>query len=118
MSFDRLLSWGRRLDGEGSAVQQSVKGCLGDVVAPGDARTTACLTHELANGMQEVDVVAGQVVDPLERGQRWPLQSVVANQTAHNRPILLFNLCRFRDYADEYVACLSVCLGRWLMRSA
>ena len=90
-----------RCDGEDSAVEQSVKWCLGDVVAASDVWTTSGLAHQLPHRMEEVDVVAGQVVDPFERGQGWPLQSVVANQTADHGPVFLLNLSEFRDYADS-----------------
>ena len=66
-----------------------MKWCLGDVIAAGDAWTTAGLAHQLANRMEKVDVVVGEVVDPLERGRRWPLQSVVANQPATTAQFLL-----------------------------
>ena len=51
--------------------------------------------------MQEVHIVAGQLVDPLEGGQRWRFEALVADQATHHRPVLLLDLCRFRDYADE-----------------
>lgn len=77
----------RHGDGKHSALVQSVEWCCCDVVAAGHARTAAGLANQLSNGMVKVDVVVGQsqVVDPLERSQRGPLQSVVANQPAHNR---------------------------------
>jgi len=48
-----------------------VKGVVARSITAGHARPTASFAHQFPNGMQKVDVVAGQVVDPLERGQCW-----------------------------------------------
>ena len=80
--FRPFVELAGHLDREGAAVQQSVKGRLGDVVAASDARTRARLAHQFSHGMEKVDVVTSQVVDALEGCQRWPLQAVVADQTA------------------------------------
>src|SRR5438874_11394125 len=94
MFFRPFVELARHLDGEGPAVQQSVKGGLGDVVAARDARTSARLAHQFSHWMEKVDVVTSQVVDALEGCQRWPLQAVVADQTPHHGPVLLFDMTR------------------------
>jgi hypothetical protein len=43
-------------------------------VAAGNSRTASGLAHQFSNRLEKVDVVAGQVVDPLEGGECWPLQ--------------------------------------------
>jgi hypothetical protein len=42
--------------------------------------------------MQEVDVLTREIVNPLERWQRWRFQSVIADQAAHHGPILLLDV--------------------------
>ena len=91
MSFECFWSW-FVIFIESTAVHKSVKRRLGELVTACDAQTSARLAHQLPHGMQEVDVVARQVMDPLERGQGWPLQAVVANQAAHNRPVFLLHV--------------------------
>ena len=66
-----LVEFVGHLHGKHSAVEQSVKRCLRNVVAARHARTSARLADQLPNRMQEVDVVIGKVVDPLECWQRW-----------------------------------------------
>ena len=87
--------------GQDSADHQASIGCLGRVIAAGDARSAADLLGESADRVEEIDVVASQVVHTLQCGQGWRLQALVAHQTPNDRPVLLFDLCRFRDYADE-----------------
>jgi hypothetical protein len=84
-----------------TAVQQPTIRRLGRIIASGDARTAADLLGEFAYRMQEVHVVASQLVDALQGGQSGRFQALVANQASHDSPVLLLDLCRFRDYADE-----------------
>jgi hypothetical protein len=84
-----------------AAGQQSPIRRLGRVVASGDARAAADLFGELAHRVQEVHIVARQLVDPPQRSQRGRFQALIANQAAYDCPVLLLDLCRFRDYADE-----------------
>jgi hypothetical protein len=56
---------------------------------------------QLADWMQEIHVVTRQIMDAFQRRQRWCFQTCIADQAADHRPILLLDLCRFRDYADE-----------------
>ena len=88
------------------------------IIAAADPSTVAGLTDELAHRVEEIDVVAGEIVDALECWQSRQFQSVIADQPSDDSPILLFDLCRLRDYADEYGIGRSVCLGCWLMWSA
>jgi hypothetical protein len=69
-----------------------VKRRSGSIIAAPDPGTIASLTHELAHRVQEVDVVAGEIVDPLESWQGRQFQSIVADQPSDNRPILLFDV--------------------------
>jgi hypothetical protein len=89
------------LGGQYAAVQKPVERCLGGIIAPGDARAVACLAHQFAHRVQEVDVVPSQLADSLECGQSWRFEALIANQAAHHSPILLFDLCELRDYAEE-----------------
>jgi hypothetical protein len=62
------------------------------IIAAADPGTVAGLADELAHRVQEVDVVAGEIVDAPERGEGRQLQSVVADQPSDDRPILLFDV--------------------------
>src|SRR5437016_12063677 len=84
-----------------TAGQQTTIGRLSHVVTPCYPRTTAHLFGQFAHRVQEVHVVAGQLVDPLESGQRGRFEALVADQATYDCPVLLLDLCRFRDYADE-----------------
>jgi hypothetical protein len=84
-----------------TAVQQSSVWCLGRVIASGDARAAADLLGEFAHRVQEVHIVASQLVDSLQGGQSGRFKALVANQASHDRPVLLLDLCRFWDYADQ-----------------
>ena len=86
---------------QNTAGQQTPIGRLSHVVAPCYPRATAHLFGQFAHRVQEVHIVAGQLVDPLEGGQCWRFEALVADQAPHHRPVLLLDLCRFRDYADE-----------------
>jgi hypothetical protein len=69
------------------------------IIAAPDPSAVARLADQLAHRVQEVDVVAGEIMDVLERREGWQFQPVIADQPTNNGPILLFDLCRFRDYA-------------------
>ena len=86
---------------QGAAGQQTTIGRLSHVVAPRYPSTTAHLFGEFAHRVEEVHIVSSQLVDSLEGRQSWRFQTLIANQAAHHRPVLLLNLCRFRDYADQ-----------------
>ena len=86
---------------QNAAGQQATVGRLSRVIAPRYPSTTAHLFSKFAHRVQEVHIVAGQLVDPLEGGQRWRFEALVADQATHHCPVLLLDLCRFRDYADE-----------------
>src|SRR2546421_10169772 len=77
--------------GERAAGQQAPIGCLGRVVAPGDACTAADLLGESADRMQEVHVVAREVVHPLKCSQGWRFQALVAHQTPNDSPVFLLD---------------------------
>ena len=94
-----------------TAGQQPTIGRLGSVVAPRDSSTTADFFGQLAHRVEEVDVVPTQLVDALESGERRCFQTLVAHQAAHHSPILLLDLCRLRDYADERRSWRSVAWG-------
>jgi hypothetical protein len=83
-----------------TAGQQTTIRRLSHIVAPRYPRTVTHLLGEFAHRVKKVHIVSSQLVDSLEGRQSWRLQALVANQTAHHRPILLLDLCRFRDYAD------------------
>src|SRR6266568_2509326 len=55
-----------RIARQNTAGQQATVGRLSRVVAPGYPSTTAHLFGQFAHRMEEVHVVAGQLVDPLE----------------------------------------------------
>ena len=80
------------LGGKHAAVQKPVERCLGGIIAPSDARAVACLAHQFAHRVQEVDVVAGEIVDAPECGERRQFQSVVADQPSDHSPVLLFDV--------------------------
>jgi len=86
---------------QNTAGQQTPIGRLSHVVAPCYPRTTAHLFGQFAHRMQEVHIVARQLVDSLEGSQSWRFEALIANQAAHHCPVLLLDLCRFRDHADE-----------------
>jgi hypothetical protein len=74
---------------------------LGRIIAAPDPGTVPRLADQLTHRVQEVDVVAGEIVDVLECREGWQFQSVIADQPPDHRPILLLDLCELRDYADE-----------------
>jgi hypothetical protein len=84
-----------------TAGQQTTIWRLSHVVAPRYPSTTAHLFGEFAHRVEEVHIVSSQLVDSLEGRKSWRFQTLIANQAAHHSPILLLDLCRFRDYADE-----------------
>jgi hypothetical protein len=71
--------------------QQATIGRLSRVVAPRDPSTTAHLFGQLADRVQEVDIVSAQLVDSLEGRQRRRFEALVTHQAPHYRPILLFD---------------------------
>jgi hypothetical protein len=68
----------RHLDWQHSAVELSVKGRLSDGVAARDTRTSGRLADQYANEMQKVDVVACEVMNPLEGCQGWRSRAVAS----------------------------------------
>ena len=77
--------------GQDSAGHQASIGCLGRVIAACDAGSAADLLGEFADRVEEIDVVASEVVHTLQCGQGWRLQALVAHQTPNDRPVLLFD---------------------------
>ena len=82
-----------------------MKWCARSIIAAPDSGTVAGLAHEFTHRVQEIDVVAGEIVDPFQCWKGRQFQSIVANQTADDRPILLFNVAgvvlRVRSAARE-----------------
>lgn len=74
-----------------AAGEQAPIGCLGRVIAAGDACAAANLLGQSANGMQEIDVVASEIVYAFKRSQRWRFRALVADQTPNDGPILLLD---------------------------
>ena len=64
------------LEGQHAAVDKTVKGCCGSIIAAPDSGTVAGLAHAAsAHRVQEIDIVAGEVVHPLQRGKGCQLRT-------------------------------------------
>ena len=66
----------------------------GSVIAAPDPGTVARLADQLAHRVQEVDVVAGEIMDVLQRREGRHFQPVIADEPTDDGPILLFNMAR------------------------
>src|SRR5688500_16543648 len=74
---------------QNTAGQQATVGRLSRVVAPCYPSTAAYLFGQLAHRVQEVDVVAAQLVDSLEGGQRWCFEARNSLPLSESRPRIL-----------------------------
>src|SRR6266851_7380190 len=63
---------------QNTAGQQTPIGRLSHVVAPCYPRATAHLFSKFAHRVEEIHIVARQLVDPLEGGQSWRLEALIA----------------------------------------
>jgi hypothetical protein len=65
---------------------------LGRIVAAGDTCTKTDLLRQPAYRMQEVHIVASEVVHTLQRRHGRGFQSLVPHQASHHSPVLLLHV--------------------------
>ena len=77
--------------GQDSAGHEASIWCLGRVIAACDAGSAAHLLGESADRMEEIHIVASEVVHALQCREGWRLQALVAHQTPNDSPVFLLN---------------------------
>jgi hypothetical protein len=87
---------------EVTALAQPLVGRTRHVVALAQLGSDSLLADQLHHRLPVIGPQPQDLIHTIELSQRFgTLVAVVADDLADDGPVLLFDLCRFRDYADE-----------------